>query len=58
MFALAAVIPIACCILIPDVIAVVAFVRFGKKMPNDNAEDTELPQENIGHSARLEQRRK
>ncbi len=58
MLALAAVIPIVCCILIPAVIAVVAFVGFGKKKPNDKVRDGELPQEYLHHSSQLEQEKK
>ncbi len=46
MWGLAAVIiPIACCMLIPIVVAVAAFTGFGKKKPNDDVRDGELPQE-------------
>ena len=58
MLALAVVIPIVCCILIPAVVAFAAFLGFRKKTPSDNAGDIGLPQENAGHSTRLEQRRK
>ena len=57
MWPLAAVIPIVCCVLIPAVIAVVAFAGLGKKS-NEDAPDGELPQEIVGNPARLEQRRK
>ena len=54
MLALAVVIPIVCCILIPAVIGVAAFFGFRKKTPSDNAGDSGLPQENASQSTRLE----
>lgn len=58
MWSLAALIPIVCCILIPAVIAVAAFVGLGKKKPNNHARGGELPQENLGHSTQLKRRSK
>ncbi len=56
MWSLAAIIPIACCLLVPAVIAVAAFVGFGKKKPDNNAHDDELPQEIPRYSTHREQR--
>ncbi len=56
MWGLAAVIiPIACCMLIPVVVAVAAFTGFGKKKTNDNVRDGELPQEILSQSTQLKQ---
>ena len=59
MWGVVAIIPIVCCILIPAVIAVVAFTGLGKKKPNDdNVRDGELPREGLLQSTQLEQDRK
>jgi len=55
MWGLVAVIPIVCCVLIPAGIAVAAFMGFGKKKPNGNVSDGELPQDNLRHSSQLEE---
>ena len=56
MWGLAAVIiPIACCMLIPVVIAVAAYIRLGKKKPNDNGSDGEPPQELLSQASQLKQ---
>ncbi len=57
MWGLVAVIPIVCCVLIPAVIAVVAFAGLGKKKPSD-IRDGELPQESLRDSTKLEKERK
>ena len=57
MWGLAAVIiPIACCMLIPVVVAVAAFTGLGKKKPNDKVRDGELPQEILSKSTQLLER--
>ena len=44
--------------LIPVVIAVAVFIGLGKKKPNDNVRDGELPQETLRHSPQLDQENK